>query len=171
MNINKFVCGFWCLVATSTSAQPSLQLEVAIPRLQVAEYHKPYVAVWLEDSQRKVTQIAVWYDIEMENDKGEEWLADLRQWWRRDGRNLSFPIDGVTGATKGPGQHRVDFDLSTALAKMPAGNYQLRIEAAREVGGRELLNIPMTLPLDTALLPLTVAGSSELGSVRLFAAQ
>lgn len=170
MKIGKLFCGLICALATTAvSAKSDLQLEVSIPRLQVAEYHKPYVAVWLEDSQRKVTQIAVWYDVEMENGKGEEWLADLRQWWRRDGRKLSFPIDGITGATKGPGMHTVDFDLSKAFKNLPAGKYTLRIEAAREVGGRELLQIPLNLPLNSSELPLTVEGSSELGLVRLSA--
>ncbi|EWH09421.1 hypothetical protein DS2_12834 [Catenovulum agarivorans DS-2] len=172
MKIGTLFCGFICALATTAvHAKSNLQLEVTIPRLQVAEYHQPYVAVWLENSQRKVTQIAVWYDIEMENGKGEEWLADLRQWWRRGGRKLSFPIDGITGATKGPGMHTVDFDLSKSLNQLPAGKYTLRIEAAREVGGRELLQIPITLPIDNKVLPLTVEGNTELGLVRLSATQ
>ncbi|WAJ70072.1 DUF2271 domain-containing protein [Catenovulum adriaticum] len=168
----KFLSAVLCVIATSTAnAQPNLKLEVALPSLQVAEYHKPYVAIWLEDSKRQVTQIAVWYDVEMKNAKGEEWLADLRQWWRRAGRNLSLPIDGVTGASKGPGMHTVSTDLTDLLAKMPAGKYKIRIEAVREVGGRELVNIPLTLPLDTTKLPLSVEGRSELGLIRLSAKQ
>ncbi|GHF77761.1 DUF2271 domain-containing protein [Thalassotalea marina] len=148
-------------------AQDKLQLEVNIPRLQVAEYHKPYVAIWLEDSQRKVTQVAVWYDVEMENKKGEEWLADLRQWWRKGGRKLALPVDGVTGATKGPGSHVVTLDLSKLLTKQAPGQYKLRVEAAREVGGRELIEIPVELPLNPSNLPLTASGKSELGKVQL----
>ena len=36
-----------------------------------------------------------------------KWLADLRQWWRRSGRDQTFPIDGVTGPTKPVGTHQV----------------------------------------------------------------
>lgn len=166
----KILCALVCLMMTNPIyAQPKLKLDVTIPSLQVAEYHKPYVAVWLEDSKRKTTQIAVWYDVEMKNGKGEEWLADLRQWWRRAGRKLSLPIDGVSGATKGPGMHTVSTELTEVLAKLPAGKYKIRIEAAREVGGKELVNIPLTLPLDTTKLPLSVEGRSELGLVSLSA--
>ena len=34
---------------------------VGIPRLSVAEYHKPYVAIWLERPDQ-MGNIAVWYD-------------------------------------------------------------------------------------------------------------
>ena len=66
-------------------AASQAKLDVALPQLDVAEYHKPYLAVWIEDSKRKATQVAVWYDVEMREDKGKEWLKDLRQWWRRGG--------------------------------------------------------------------------------------
>lgn len=153
--------------AFTTNAQDKLQLEVNIPRLQVAEYHKPYVAIWLEDQQRRVTQIAVWYDVEMENKKGEEWLADLRQWWRRGGRKLTMPVDGVTGATKGPGAHVITLNLGKLLATKKPGQYKLRIEAAREVGGRELIDLPIELPLKPNSLPIVAEGQRELGKIQL----
>ncbi|WP_286233664.1 DUF2271 domain-containing protein [Thalassotalea sediminis] len=156
-------------IAANTYAQSDVQLEINIPRLTVAEYHKPYVAIWLEDTQRKATQIAIWYDFEMENHKGEEWLADLRQWWRRGGRKLALPVDGITGATKAPGTHLVTVDLASLLKQQPAGKYKLRIEAAREVGGRELIQLPITLPLNTKALPIKATGKRELGLITLSA--
>jgi hypothetical protein len=50
---------------------------------------------------------------------------------------------------------------------MPAltgGNYTLVVEAAREVGGRELLRLPFSVPAGGAA---TAQGSGELGAVRL----
>lgn len=39
-----------------------LQVEVEIPRINVAEYHRPYVAIWLEGADQKVAaNLAVWY--------------------------------------------------------------------------------------------------------------
>lgn len=155
------------LLPSLVSAAPSLSLQIELPRLQVAEYHKPYVAVWLENSKRQATQVAVWYDVEMREGKGKEWLADLRQWWRRGGRKLDLPIDGLTGATKGPGVHSVDVALQNAMAELPAGDYTLRVEAAREVGGRELLSMPITLPLNVQALPAKVSGKTEITSIQL----
>lgn len=156
------------LLLAAPGAQASgLELAVEIPRLQVAEYHRPYVAIWLEDGQRRSTQLAVWYDLGMREQKGQEWLKDLRQWWRRGGRSLELPIDGVTAATRAPGMHTLSFAVAEGVLKdLPAGDYQLKIEAAREVGGRELVEIPLTWPL-AAGLELAAAGSEELGKITL----
>ncbi|CAM3714196.1 DUF2271 domain-containing protein [Rheinheimera salexigens] len=144
-----------------------INLTVTLPRLNVAEYHAPYVAVWIEDEQRKITHIAVWYDTALSNNKGQEWLKDLRQWWRRGGRELSMPVDGLSGATKGPGQHIIQAQLSAVLSKLPAGKYRIMVEAAREVGGRELLQLPIQLPLTEQSLPAEIAGKAEIELIRL----
>ncbi|WP_105103828.1 DUF2271 domain-containing protein [Microbulbifer pacificus] len=154
-------------IAGAAQAQ-TLQVSIEIPRLNVAEYHKPYVAVWLEDEARKATQIAVWYDLEMRNNEGKKWLKDLRQWWRRGGRSLDVPVDGITSATYGPGEHALDVVIAESdLAKLAPGKYRLRVEAAREVGGRELVEIPLTWPLEKSSLPLSAKGEEELGSIRI----
>ncbi|WP_299593561.1 DUF2271 domain-containing protein [uncultured Microbulbifer sp.] len=156
------------LFFTAGAQAQSLQLSIEIPRLNVAEYHKPYVAVWLEDESRKATQVAVWYDLEMRNNEGEKWLKDLRQWWRRGGRGLDVPVDGITSATYGPGEHALEVAIAESdLAKLAPGKYRLRIEAAREVGGRELVEIPLTWPLEKSSLPLSAAGKEELGTIKV----
>lgn len=153
------------LLGASLAQAASLDVTVEIPRLKVAEYHRPYVAIWLEDSAGKATQLAVWYDVGMRENKGQEWLKDMRQWWRRGGRTLQMPIDGVSSATRGPGDHRVPFTVEgSALAELAPGQYQLRVEASREVGGRELVEIPLTWPL-SAGNTLEAKGSEELGRV------
>ncbi|MFA5495362.1 MAG: DUF2271 domain-containing protein [Porticoccaceae bacterium] len=155
------------LALAATSAQAgNLDVSVEIPRLDVAEYHRPYVALWLQQNSQ-VTNLAVWYDVGLKEGKGQEWLKDIRQWWRRSGRGLEFPIDGVTGATRAPGTHTITFDTAAQpLADLPPGDYQLVVEAAREVGGRELVSIPFTWPL-TEAQTLDARGSEELGAVQL----
>ena len=156
------------MLASSVSmAAQSVTLDIALPQLDVAEYHKPYVAVWIENNKRKSTQVAVWYDVDMREHEGKEWLKDLRQWWRRGGRSIDLPFDGLTSATKGPGTHLIDTQLNSALAKLSDGDYTLRVEASREVGGREVLSIPFSLPLSAKILPVTVEGKSEIGRVSL----
>lgn len=155
------------LSGVGSASAAEVQLEVELPRLEVAEYHPPYVAVWLEDSQRKAEHIAVWYDIAMRDDEGKEWLKDMRQWWRRGGRSLDLPIDGITGATKGPGTHTINSQLNRVLGTFPAGEYVLNVEASREVGGREVLRLPLTLPLENGVLPLEAKGERELARITL----
>ena len=94
-----------------------------------------------------------------------KWLKDMRQWWRRGGNALTVPVDGVTGATHAPGEQVLEFSNGKApLGTLPAGNYKLVVEAAREVGGRELLSVPFTWPPKKAE-SLSAKGSSELGAV------
>jgi hypothetical protein len=49
---------------------------------------------------------------------------------------------------------------------MKPGDYQLVVEAAREVGGRELLKLPFTWPV-AAASEQTQNGEHELGRVTL----
>ncbi len=156
------------LFASPWAMAAEVQISVEIPRLNVAEYHRPYVAIWIENHDRSsITNLAVWYDVKMRNNEGEKWLKDMVQWWRRTGRSLTFPVDGVSGATRAPGKHQVSFQSGAApLGDLPAGEYKLIVEAAREVGGRELVQIPFTWP-PKASETLPAQGSSELGEVVL----
>lgn len=161
-------------IATTASAQASaLELELEIPRLNVAEYHRPYVAVWIsDDRQQRVADITVWYDLTMANQEGTKWLPDIRQWWRRSGRTLDLPVDGVSAATRAPGIHHVSI-AATTLSALDAGDYILHVEAAREVGGREHLRVPFSWPLpqkkteEHNVLIGETQGEHELGHIRL----
>ncbi len=58
-----------------------------------------------------------------------------------------MPADGLTSPTRAPGTHELRFDATAKpLAELPAGDYHLIVEAAREVGGREVLRIPFQWP-------------------------
>lgn len=145
-----------------------LNLKVAIPRLEVAEYHRPYVAVWIEaEDQSTAAQLAVWYQTDSKKEDGTQWLKDLRQWWRRGGRELQMPVDGVTGATRPAGEHVLNFKNSgQRLAKLAPGKYHVVVEATREVGGRELLRLPFEWP-GARKQQATARGKTELGAVTL----
>ena len=146
-----------------------LNLSVEIPQLNVAEYHRPYVAIWLEGADQKAAaNLSVWYqNKDTKEGHGTKWLPDLRQWWRKSGRTLKVPVDGVTGPTRPAGKHALKFtDKQPALATLAPGNYTLVVEAAREVGGRELVKIPFTWPTK-APQSGKAEGSTELGAVTL----
>jgi hypothetical protein len=145
-----------------------LTVSVEIPRLNVAEYHRPYVAIWLEKpDQSFVGNLTVWYDLKLKDNEGTKWLKDMRQWWRKSGRELTMPVDGLSSATRAPGEHKVSISLDKVPVKdLAAGEYHLVIEAAREVGGRELLRVPFTWPATAQQNP-KVKGEHELGLVTL----
>ncbi len=147
-------------LAAGPAAAQSADLSITVPRLTVAEYHAPYVAIWLEGAGAPKT-LTVWYDSDNRENGGKKWLAEARQWWRASGRSLALPANGVSGATRPPGTHKV----ALPLGPLAPGQYTLLVEAAREVGGREVLRLPFSWtgkPVRAA-----AAGKSELGAVAL----
>lgn len=154
------------VVAAPATAQ-TMTVSVAIPRLSVAEYHRPYVAIWLEKEGTAPRTLSVWYDVGMAKGEGTKWLRDIRQWWRVSGRTMRFPADGVSSATRAPGNQKISFTAGKGpLGAIGAGNYTLVVEAAREVGGREILRLPFAWPPKPGAVA-KAQGNSELGAVSL----
>jgi hypothetical protein len=151
--------------AAAAVAGPALAADITvtveIPRLSVAAYHRPYVATWIErPDNTAVRTVAVWYEVSNVAE-GKDWLKDMRTWWRRGGRALTLPMDGVSSATKAPGRHAVVIPAAR-LRDLPAGDYVMVVEAARELGGREVVRVPFRWG---AANTARAAGSTELGAV------
>lgn len=141
-----------------------LTVSVELPRIDVAEYHRPYVAIWVErEDQTVAANLAVWYDVAGRD--GAHWLPDLRQWWRRSGRTLQLPIDAVTGATRPAAKHELKLTGGREpLGDLAPGSYVLVVEAVREAGGREAVRVPFQWPPGSEQRG-SATGSSELGTV------
>jgi hypothetical protein len=159
----------WCgtaWLAMTPAVAADLNVKVQIPVLNVAEYHRPYIAIWVEHEDQSIAaNLALWYQTDAKKEDGTQWLKDLRQWWRRGGRAEKMPIDGVTGATRPVGEHTLQFKSSgKQLAALTPGKYNLAVEAVREVGGRELVRVPFEWPAQRSQ-HLTAQGKTELGSI------
>lgn len=146
----------------------SLSVQIDLPRLNVSEYHRPYVATWIEQvGGEATTNLVVWHDQNMTIEEGGKWLRELRQWWRRSGRQLEMPADGISGATRPPGSHRLQFSEGKApLPQLKPGSYRLIVEASREQGEREVLTLPFDWP-PTKAAQSKARGITELGEVTL----
>lgn len=157
MRTTPFLLAGVVLPATAAGAAPGT-ISVTLPQPAVAEYHKPYVAGWVEPAGGGAARtLFVWYDVRKKgSEAGAKWLSEMRAWWRKGGRSLALPANGVSGATRPPGTHQVPLP-----ADLPAGAYTLHVEAARENGGRELVSLPLAVPVR----PASAAGHSELGTV------
>src|SRR5262245_13286497 len=83
------------IAVPAVAAEANLKIE--IPRINVAEYRRPYLAIWIERTtdQTVAADVAVWYDLKKRDNGGVKWLKDMRQWWRKSGRELQLPADGV----------------------------------------------------------------------------
>lgn len=147
------------LAAPATAAGT---ISITVPQLKVAEYHAPYLAAWLEPAGGGTARtLSIWYDVKKAgNEPGTKWLSDLRAWWRKGGKSLKLPADGISGATKKPGTYTIPLP-----GDVKPGNYVLNVEAARETGGRELVSLPISVPAK----PAKAEGKTELGAITLTA--
>ncbi|MFM7535548.1 MAG: DUF2271 domain-containing protein [Acidimicrobiales bacterium] len=116
------------------------------------QIRNPYVAVWVEDQAGNLIQtISLWY----QQGKGQKWLSDLRSWYSAS--NGRVPV--TTGATRAPGSFSVAWNGAGADGKpVPAGNYVLFVEAAREHGPYEITSAPITIGPAGFTIPLTDKG-------------
>lgn len=144
------------LQAAAAYQQPQqIQLQLELPQ-HGSTAKRPYVSVWLSQHGQWQTQLVL---------LGEQprWYAELRSWWRQAGSSHNF--DQLAGATRKSGLHQFHWDARLADGRpLPAGDYTLHLEAAREGGGREQLKLPLHWPLQQ---PLLRQGQRELGQIRV----
>ncbi|MGO4999705.1 DUF2271 domain-containing protein [Oceanisphaera sp. W20_SRM_FM3] len=149
----------WTQVQAAPVSSPMLASKVDIElTLPKGNQHRPYVAVWVANAEQvPLKTLAVWQ-------KESDWLKDLRLWWRKVGRYDQGELDGVTAATRRPGQYRLSWDGTDSQGKpVAAGDYQINIEAAREHGSRSLVQQSITLGGKDQTF--TIKPSAELGEV------
>lgn len=124
------------------------------------QYRKPYVAIWVEDSQRQVSK-----NLLLLGDS-ERWMKSNRKWWRQHGRKNNSLLDGFSRPTRKPGEYQLLWDGRDDFGKLlPAGSYVLMAEVAREHGDHEILKIPFEL--GDQKLTKTKKGKKELLSLSL----
>lgn len=99
-----------------------LTLKVQLPRMDIAEYHRPYLAAWIEKAsdQSYAGNVALWYDVKKRDNGGAKWLEEMRSWWRKSGHDTAV-VDGVTGATRTAGDHAINLLDAKAVAALPPG--------------------------------------------------
>jgi len=126
----------------------------------VAEYRRPYVALWITNSEQQlVRQLVVHGD-------SLRWLKEIPLWWRRYGRNNEQSVDGLARATTSPGSHMVVWDgRDDKGRKVPKGHYNLHIETAREHGEHEVVTLAFVLSGQS--FNARAAGEKELGAIKV----
>ena len=86
--MKKSLILFLLMLVSAAFAEKQFVVELEIPTFSVTEYHAPYIATWIETSDRKtVVATSLWYD------EQTKWLKDIRQWWRKTGRNQKSRVD------------------------------------------------------------------------------
>jgi hypothetical protein len=150
-----FAMPFTSYADNNTAATIAIKLEL---KQQEGEYHPPYVAVWLENSNKKpVRTFLLWR-------KEPKWLKDIRRWWRNVGRKDAKLVDAITSATHAAGSFPLSFKLTDDNKQtLPNGNYTLYIEVVREKGGRALLK--QKFNLNNQAQQFTLKETAETGAI------
>lgn len=126
-----------------------VSLEINRPQAEAGRYRRPYVVVWVEDRDgRSVRTLALW--VSSGGAGPFQWIPDLKRWYaadeerkRHDDRELVLTI---ARPTRQPGKYRVIWDGKDDSKKpLPAGEYTISIEAAREHGTYQVIRKKVTI--------------------------
>ena len=151
------------LVAAPVLPAPKLDLlislELASP--MAGRYHRPYVAVWVEDKDHNYLKtVALWSE-------KPRYLEDLRGWYRVSKSATANISNSVTSATRSPGKYTLRWNgLNDAGKPVAPGNYTVFIEAAREHGTYQLMHQEINFDGRTAQ-NFSLPGNTEIAGVSL----
>jgi thiamine biosynthesis lipoprotein ApbE len=115
--------------AASAAWQRGYEVSVTVTLKEIEGFrvHRPYVAVWAEDTSGKlVRNISLWA-------RKPRWLPELHTWWNRNGG--SYQVESMTQPTRPPGRYRIVWDgLDDKGQAVPGGTYRITVETNREHG-------------------------------------
>ncbi len=126
-----------------------INFEINQPNNAGRRYRRPYVAIWVENKDGfPVRNLTLW--VSMGGSGPFQWLPDLKRWYKADqarkeveNKDLVFTM---ARPTRPPGKYKVIWDGKDDHGKpVPAGEYTLFIDAAREHGTYQSIRKPLTL--------------------------
>ena len=119
-----------------------LDINLELARIGDFRYHRPYIAVWVENQDHfPIRTIALWFG-------KMRYLPELRSWYHGDQRRSNVKgtdiMRTISSATRPPGKYTLKWDGKDDAGKLvPSGKYTICIEAAREHGTYQILRQEM----------------------------
>ena len=126
-----------------------VNFEINRPESETGRYRRPYVVVWVEDKDGKsVRTVSLW--VSMGGAGPFQWMPDLKRWYAADeerkARDETELFFTVARPTRQPGKYKVIWDGKDDHKKpLPAGEYTISIEAAREHGTYQIIRKKVTI--------------------------
>jgi thiamine biosynthesis lipoprotein len=145
-----------------------LAVDLEIAPQQGYRYHRPYVAVWVEDANGKsVRTLSAWVN---SSGRGPRYIRELRRWFsmERDQQDAGGPdlIATISSATRLPGQYTVTWNGRDDRGNVvDQGTYRVIVEAAREHGSYQLMQQDLTLGAKPVAADL--GSNEEIGRARV----
>ncbi len=149
-----------CQAAAPLPADFKVSVRYVLPKVDVANYRKPYVLVWVTDAEKNPIKTLLILGSK------KDYQEDNYVWWRRYGRKQPAQIDTLAKPTRPPGTYSVGWDGTDEAGKRVAqGRYIIHIEAAREHGGHAY----QTIEVDLGGKPVVGQGAAkdELGAAQV----
>lgn len=129
-----------CQAASALPAGFAVEVTYEVPKIDAANYRKPYVLVWVTDADKNLVKT-----LAIQGTK-KAYQEDNYVWWRRYGRKQPGLLDAIGRPTRPPGRYTVGWDgVDEAGQRAPQGRYLIHIEAAREHGGHTYQVIEVNL--------------------------
>jgi len=140
-----------------------LVIKLELAQLEGMRVHRPYVAVWIVDKDKKpVKNIALWYN-------KLKFLDEMTSWYDAYyGRlaDIDHSVSSTTSATRPAGSYTLKWDGKNDKGDLVnKGTYTVMIEVAREHGTHQL----MTKEIDftKSVKPITFPANTEVASASL----
>jgi hypothetical protein len=146
-----------------------VDFEIARPEAAAGRYRRPYVAVWVENSDGfPVRTITLW--LSQTGAGFDQWISNMKRWYRSDQvRKMIDKSDlahSIAQPTRMPGRYKVTWDGKDDHGKaVGRGTYTLFIEAAREHGTYQ--SIRKTITIEDRPFAEELKGNVEIGAARL----
>lgn len=145
-----------------------LAVDFSIAQPNAGRYHRPYVAIWLEDpSGQPVRTLALWVN---RSGRGPRYIHELRRWFGAersgDGQGSADLVATISSATRLPGKYTVVWNGRDDRGRpVQQGAYRLFIEAAREHGSYQLIQQDLTLT--TSPKAIDLQGNEEIAGAHV----
>jgi hypothetical protein len=134
-----------------------LTIDLSLAQVSARNYRRPYVAVWIEGRDGKaVRYVSVW-------GRRPKYQSELRVFYPLT--RFSGPaVDAVTRPTRPAGQYTLLWDgMDNAGKPLPAGEYTVHVEVAREHGTRQ--HMKTAIACKDSPTQAEITGNVEVSSV------
>lgn len=132
------------LISSQQTVSPTkLTIDYQIPRFSDSDYERPYLAIWLTDSDNNFIRQLLLLG------RSNRWAQENKRWWRYVGRNNDTILDAIAKPTRRPGHYQVSWDgLDNNHQISQHDKLIVHIEASREHGGHDYQRTTIDLSTD-----------------------
>lgn len=148
------------LIGNQQTVSPTkLTIDYQIPRFDDSDYERPYLAIWLTDTDNNFVRQLLLLG------RSNRWAQENKRWWRYVGRNNETILDAIAKPTRRPGHYQVSWDgLDSSHQLSQHDKLIVHIEVSREHGGHDYQRTSIDLSTDDSK---RLSAKGELGKTKI----